>query len=136
MRRLYFFFAIALLACSHKTADQQLIDAADPAASWMATLQLTGEKWLDNSVPSSFVRATIGAAQKAFDKTSGTIAQSQARKELRDEIKRELETARAAAGDLQQAIEKNDRRTATGAVRRFAEASAALQRLQQQKNRE
>ena len=42
MRRLYFFFAIALLACSHKTADQQLIDAADPAASWMATLQLTG----------------------------------------------------------------------------------------------
>ena len=134
MSRRYVFCATLLLAaCSHNTPDQQLIEAADPAASWVATLQLAGENWLANSAPTSFVRATIGSALKAFDKTGKTIAQSQARRELREEIRRPLEVAQAAAGDLDHAIEKGDRRAAAEAVRRFAEASAALRHVQRQK---
>ena len=134
MRRHLILAAILLVAaCSHKSEDEKLLDAADPAASWTGALQLAAEKWLANSVPSSFARATVDAADKAFDKTDKAIAQSQARQELRDSIKRQLEVAQAAAGDFKQAIEKNDRHTVVECALRFAAASAALQQIEDQK---
>jgi len=90
-------FAILLIAACSKKPDQELHEVA----SWSATLHLTAEKWLANSVPSSFARATIDAATKTFDK-----AQSVDRTQL-DNLK-------AASGDFKQAIEKNDRRLRRG----------------------
>lgn len=135
MRRLCLFLAIALIAaCSHKSEDEKLLDAADPAASWSATLQLAAEKWLGNSVPSSFARATIDAAGKAFDKTGKQVAQSQGSQKLRDAIKVQLDNVQAAAGDFKQAIEKNDRRAVAACAHRFGQATQALQRLADQKD--
>ena len=129
------FLAIALIAaCSHKTADEKLLDATDPVASWSATLQLAAERWLGNSVPSSFARATVDAATKEFDKTGKEVAQSQASQRLRDAIKVQLDNLHAAAGDFKQAIEKNDRRAVAACAHRFAEANQALQQLENQKD--
>ena len=137
MPRLFVCLAIALIAaCSHKTADEKLLDAADPVASWSATLQLASETWLANSVPSSFARATVDAARKEFDKTGKEVAQSQARQQLRDAIKVQLDNLQAAAGDFKQAIEKNDRRTVAACAHRFGEANQALQQLENQKDRQ
>jgi hypothetical protein len=134
MRRYCLFLAIALVAaCSHKSEDEKLLDAADPAASWSATLQLAAEKWLGNSVPSSFARATIDAADKALDKAGKAVAQSEGSRQLRDAIKVQLDNIQAAAGDFKQAVEKNDRRTVAACAHRFAEANQALQKLQDQK---
>ena len=124
---------ILLVACTHKTPEQKLLDDVDSAVSWVGTLQFAGEKWLSNSVPSSFVRATVDGAKKDFDKTTKTIAKSPARKELRDSIGNQIELAQAAAEHVKEAIEKNDRRTVAKAVRQFAIASAALQQLEQNK---
>jgi hypothetical protein len=133
MRRHHLFCAILLIAaCGHKTPDQKLLEAADPAASWSATLQMTAESWLGNSVPRSFVRATVAAAKKAFDQTGKDVAQSQGRQELRDAIKRQLDIARAASGDFKQALQKNDRVVIAGCARRFAEVHSALQQLEDQ----
>ena len=74
MRRHYVLCAILLIvACGHKTPDQKLLEAADPAASWSATLQMTAETWLANSVPRSFVRATVDAPTKAFQHTGEEV---------------------------------------------------------------
>lgn len=135
MRRHFVFFAIAILAaCGHKTPDEKLLDAADPVASWSATLQLAAERWLGNSVPSSFARATVDAATKAFDKTGKEVAQSQASGHLRNAVKVQLDNLQAAAGDFKQAIEKNDRRTVAACAHRFGEANRALQQLEDQKD--
>jgi hypothetical protein len=137
MRRHFVFLAVALIAaCSHKTPDEKLLDAADPAASWSATLQLAAEKWLTNSVPSSFARATVEAATKEFDKTGKEVAQSQASQQLRDSIKVQLDNLQAAAGDFKQAIEKNDRRAVAACRQRFAEANQALQQLEDEKSQQ
>ncbi|HEY8133609.1 MAG TPA: hypothetical protein VII12_17155 [Thermoanaerobaculia bacterium] len=125
---------LPLAACSHKTAEQKLLEDVDPTASWVATLQLAGEKWLANSVPTSFVRGCVGGAEKEFDKTSKTIGKSPARRNLRDEISAQIEIARAAAGHLKEAVEKNDRLAVADSVKRFAASSAALHRLEQQKD--
>jgi hypothetical protein len=136
MRRRHLCCAILLIAaCSHKTPDQKLLEAAEPAASWTAALQMTAEKWLGNSVPSRFVRATVDAANAAFDKTESDAAQSDARQELRDAIKRQLEIAQAASGDFKQAVGNNDRRVVANCARRFAAAHSALQQLEDQKDR-
>src|SRR5437762_13266303 len=96
-----YFFAIALLAaCSHKTAEEQLLKDFEPVKSWAATVQFAGEKWTANSVPTAFVRATIDAAEKEFDKAAKTIDESKARKDLRDQLRDELEASRAAAERL------------------------------------
>lgn len=137
MRRRRLWCAILLIAaCSHKTPDQKLLAAAEPAASWIATLQMAAEKWLGNSVPSRFVRATVDAANAAFDKTGKEIAQSDARQELRQAIKRQLEVAQAASGDFKQAVVKNDRRVVANCAQRFAAAHSALQQLEDEKDRQ
>jgi hypothetical protein len=97
--------AIALLtACSHKTPEEQLLEAFGPAKSWAATLQFAEERWTANSVPSAFVRATIAAAEKDFDKTAAAIDKSQARKDLRDHLRHQLASSRAAAERLRRKL--------------------------------
>jgi hypothetical protein len=86
-------------ACSQPTADE--------ASSWIATLQFTGEKWLSNSVPTSFVRATIDCADKALAKVSDP------------KVTGEVSEARAAAQSMRQAIDKNDRIAVANLVKRF-----------------
>ena len=116
MRRPFVLCAIVLVAaCSQKPDPKTL-------ASWSATLQLAAERWLTSSVPSSFVRATVKAARKEFDSAADDD-------QFRDVVK-QLD---AASGNLTQAIEKNDRRTVAECARRFAAATAALQKMKDQK---
>jgi hypothetical protein len=134
-RHLVLFFCVAIAACGHKTPEQKLLDTIDPADSWIATLQLTGEKWLANSVPTRFVRSTVDAAKKDFEKVGKALDQSDAPRPMILTVRHQLEVATAAAGDVSQAVQKNDRRTVEMSVRRFAAAHAALQQLQNQKSR-
>jgi hypothetical protein len=80
---------VALAACGGEKPDQA-------AGSWSATLQMTAEKWLDNSVPSRFVASTCDAADKALEKFSGP----------------EIDKARAASSKLKEAVQRGDRRAA------------------------
>lgn len=119
-----------LAACGSKSAEQKLVEDADSAISWTAALQMTGEKWLANSVPSSFVRASIEAAQKEFQKTSKAVAESPADKHLRDAIAAQLEVSRRAADDLKQATEQRDRHRVAEAAARFHAAYEALHAIE------
>ncbi|PYQ53876.1 MAG: hypothetical protein DMF59_00605 [Acidobacteria bacterium] len=92
--------ALLLAACSRKSPDEQLIKQFDSVKSWSATVQFAGEKWRANSVPAFFMRATIAAAEKDYDAAARSIDQSRARKELRDQFRRELDAARASAQRL------------------------------------
>jgi hypothetical protein len=130
-RRLDFLFCLTLAACVHKTPEQKLLDTIDPANSWIATLQFAGEKWLTNSVPTRFVHTTVAAANKDFDKVGKSLDQSDAPRAMVDTVRHELQVAIAAAGDVNRAVEKGDRRTVAISVRRFAAAHAALQQLHQ-----
>ena len=120
MRR--FIVAILLIAACGKKPDQELQEVA----SWSATLQLTAEKWLNNSVPSSFARATIDAGTKSFDQAEKDFAQ-------KSPVRTQLDNLKAASGDFKQAIETNDRRAAAACARRFAESSRALKQLEESK---
>src|SRR5437762_4203378 len=101
---------LLLAACSSKSADEKLLDAIEPATSWVATLQFASEKWLGNSVPTRFVTAAVGGAQKELDKAEKSVERSQADKELRDKIRAQLEIANGAAGKLKSAVENGDRK--------------------------
>ena len=103
MRR-FLLAALLLGACSHKTPEEQLIKDFDKARSWSATVQFAGEKWHANSVPSSFMRSTIAAAEKEYDAAAKTIEESPARKELRDQLRRELDAAREVAQRLKREV--------------------------------
>ena len=97
--------AIALLvACSHKSPEEQLQKDFEPVKSWSATVQFAGQKFSANSVPASFVRATIDAAEKEYDKASKAIDASQAKKDLRDQLRHELESSRAEAERLKRRV--------------------------------
>ena len=96
--------ALLLAACGHKSPDEQLIQEFDSVKSWSATVQFAGEKWRVNSVPAFFMRATIAAAEKEYDAAATSIDQSRARKELRDQLRHELDAARASAHRLKQEL--------------------------------
>lgn len=96
LRRYGIVLLLLAAACSKQTADE--------ASSWIATLQFTGEKWLANSVPTSFVRATIESADKALEKNDDARAPK----------------AREAARAMEKAIEKNDRAAVANIVRQLA----------------
>jgi len=101
MRRHLLFALLLIAACSRTTADQ--------ASSWVATLQFTGEQWLAGRVPTSFVRATIDSGDRALQKMKAPVAPA----------------ARAAAEEMRQAIDRNDRAAVARLVKRFASLHAS-----------
>jgi hypothetical protein len=120
----------ALAACRQQSPEQKLLKDIDPAASWIATLQFAGEKWLANSVPTQFVRATVHAAQKDLKKTTRTVDQSQASQSLRDTVRHQIDAATAAAAVVDRAVQDDDRRTVAMSVQRFAAAHEVLRKLE------
>src|SRR5207253_2571121 len=83
-----------------KSPEEKLLKDVEPAVSWVATLQLAGEKWLGNSVPTRFVRAAASSAQKSFDRAKRSIERSPAKKELRDQLRQQIAISAAAAAKL------------------------------------
>jgi hypothetical protein len=105
-----------LLACAAPSPDEKLLDTARPAASWVATLRMTGEQWIANRVPKSFVQATVAAARKDLLDAAEDAAKSPAHPEARLPLQSLLHEARAAGSGLQRAVEAGDRPAAARAV--------------------
>jgi hypothetical protein len=118
--RAIFAAAALLAACRHQTPEQELVDKADPAGSWISTLQMTGEKWVANSVPTSFVKTTWQAAREDLEQTAQDAARSKARPEVRDPLRRLVAETRAAGFGLLHATEANDRSEAARQASRLA----------------
>lgn len=115
-----FVAAVLLAACRHQTPEQDLLDKADPAGSWISTLQMAGEKWIANSVPTAFVKTTWQAAREDLQQTARDAADSKARPEVRDPLRRLIAETRAAGFSLLQATEANDRPGAARQAGRLA----------------
>lgn len=123
--------AAAFFACQQKSPEEKLLKKIEPAGSWVATLQMTGEKWNANSVPTSFVRTSAGAARKAFDKASKEAAKAQANPALRAAARELIGEAQAAAAGLQSAVAANDRAAVARLVGRLAALQGRFERLTQ-----
>jgi hypothetical protein len=122
-------FAVAaslLLACAAQSPDETLLDAARPALSWVATLRMTGEQWIANSVPKSFVQATVAAARKDLLDVAEEAGKSKARPQARLPLQRLMHEARAVGFGLQRAVEAGDR---PGAARQVEQLEALQERL-------
>lgn len=112
--------AALLSACGHKTPEEELAGKADPAGSWIATLQMAGEAWIANRVPLSFVNTTWQAAREDLQQIAEDAAASKARPEVRDPFLRLVAGTRAAGFGLLQATEAGDRPAAARQAGRLA----------------
>ena len=110
-------------ACSQKPPDEKLLDDVKQAASWAASLQLIGEKWLANSVPSAFVKNSADAARKSIEKTAKQIDQSPASADLRQALRRDTVEVMQAAEQMEAAVDKGDRSGVERATRRLEAAA-------------
>ncbi|HKH47980.1 MAG TPA: hypothetical protein VKM72_25255 [Thermoanaerobaculia bacterium] len=99
----------AFLACQPKSPEEELLTKVEPVGSWIATLEMTGQKWTANSVPTSFVRNSTSAARKQLEKAAKEATKSPARPEVRLPLQRVIAEAEAASAGLRQAVEANDR---------------------------
>ena len=106
--------AASSLACSSKPPKEKLLDTAQTASSWIATLRMTGEQWGGNSVPTSFVETTVKAARSELEQEADDAAKSKAPPEMRDPFRQIVTEARDVGKRLSQAAEENDR---SGAAR-------------------
>ena len=100
---------VVLLACQEKSPEQELLKKVEPVGSWLASLEMAGQKWNANSVPTSFVKSTTSAARKELEKAAEDAAKSRARPEIRNPLRQILAEAQAANAGLRQAVEANDR---------------------------
>jgi hypothetical protein len=120
------------LACSSQSPQEKLLDTAQTASSWIATLRMTGEQWAANSVPTSFVTTTVKAAREDLEKEADDAAQSKAPPEVRDPFHQIVTAAQDAGKRLSRAAEKNDRPGAAREVGRLAALQANLEALRKQ----
>ncbi|MFL6260973.1 MAG: hypothetical protein ACJ76Y_14800 [Thermoanaerobaculia bacterium] len=120
------------LACSSQSPEEKLLDQAKTAASWIATLRMTGEQWGANSVPTSFVETTVKAARSDLEKEADDAAKSKAPPEVRDLFRQIVTEAEAAGKRLGQAAEANDRPGAAREVGRLAALQGQIEALQKQ----
>jgi hypothetical protein len=122
----------ALLACQSRSPEEELVQQARPAGSWLATLRWTGEQWAANSVPESFVRTTSAKAGKDLDKLADAAKTSKARPEVRQPLQSILGEGKAAGAALEKAVETDDRPGVTKQVQRLAALQARFNDWQQQ----
>jgi hypothetical protein len=122
--------AAVLLACQPKSLEDDLLKKVEPVGSWLASLEMTGEKWAANSVPTSFVRNITGVARKQLEKAAEEARRSRARPTLRNPLRQILAEARAANAGLRQAVAANDRRRLAREVARLAGLHTRFEALQ------
>jgi 3-hydroxyisobutyrate dehydrogenase-like beta-hydroxyacid dehydrogenase len=115
-----------LLACSSQSPTEKLLDTAKPAGSWIATLRMTGERWIANSVPESFVKATVDEARDDLGKVVDEAGKSPAPAAARLPLQRLLHAARAAGFGLEKAVKAGDRPGAARQVGRLAALQGEL----------
>jgi hypothetical protein len=120
-----------IAACSHQSPEEKLLDAVDPATSWIATLDLASESWLGNRVPATFVRESLKSAKKELEKAHMVVDSSKADAHLRDSVRAQLRIADDAAAELGGAIQRNDRAAVARAKSRFAASYAALHDIEE-----
>ncbi|HTG36882.1 MAG TPA: hypothetical protein VLB76_28525 [Thermoanaerobaculia bacterium] len=118
--------ATLCLACASKSPQEKLLDATKPAASWIATLRMTGERWNANSVPASFVKATAGKAVDELGAVAEEAGKSPVPPEVRLPLQRLMTAARAAGSGLERAVEAGDRPAAARQVARLAALEGEL----------
>jgi hypothetical protein len=124
--------ASLLLACAAQSPDEKLLDTARPAVSWVATLRMSGEQWIANSVPKSFVKATVAEARKDLLDAAEEAAKSPARPAARLPLQRLLHEARARGFGLARAAEADDRPAAAREVEQLAALQDRLAAWQRQ----
>jgi hypothetical protein len=107
-------------ACASKSPQEKLLDAARPAASWIATLRMTGERWGANSVPASFVKATTAKARDELASVAEEAEKSPVRPEVRLPLQNLMTEARAAGSGLERAVAAGDRPAVARQVGRLA----------------
>lgn len=120
---------LILAACQSKTPEEQLLKAVQPVSSWMASLEMTGQKWNANSVPASFVRTTTAAARKEIEKATDEAEKSSARPGLRDPIRSLLAEAKDASSSLLLSVDRGDRSGVAREVHRFTVLHARFEAL-------
>jgi len=101
----------------------------DPVGSWLATLEMTGQKWGANSVPTSFVKSTTSVAGKQLEKAAREVDRSRARPGVRSPLQRLIAEAGAANAGLRQAVEASDRRRLAEEVGRLGGLRARFEAL-------
>jgi hypothetical protein len=118
--------SLCCFACASKSPQEKLLDAAQPAASWIATLRMTGERWNANSVPASFVKATVGKARDELSSVAEEAEESPVRPEVRLPLQRLMTEARVAGSALERAVEAGDRPAVARQVGRLAALAGEL----------
>jgi len=121
--------AAVLLACQPKSPEEDLLKKVEPVGSWLASLEMTGQKWAANSVPTSFVRNMTSSARKQLDKAAEEAGRSTARPALRDPLRKILAEARTANAGLRQAVATNDRQRLAQEVAGLAGLRTRLETL-------
>jgi hypothetical protein len=113
-------------ACASKSPREKLLDAAKPAASWIATLRMTGERWDANSVPASFVKATVDKARDELASVAEEAKKSPLPPEARLPLQRLMTEARAAGSTLERAVAAGNRPEVARQVGRLAALAGEL----------
>lgn len=119
------------VGCGSQPPVQKLVKDLQPVGSWLATLQMTAEKWGTNSVPAHFARDTAKAADKQLERAAATADESPTPTALREPLRRLIAESRAAAGDFQRVVAAGDRRRAGAAATRFHALSDAFDKWKQ-----
>jgi hypothetical protein len=119
-----------VLACQAKSPEEKLLKTVEPAGSWIGTLEMTGQKWGANSVPTSFVRSTTKVARKQLEKMGEEAAGSAARPAVKIPWQRLIAETGSACAGLRQSVEVNDRGRLAREVARLGALRARFTALQ------
>jgi len=122
---------VLAIACVSQSPAQKLVKDVEPTGSWLATLQMTAEKWSANSVPAHFARDTTKAAAKQLEKAAATADESPAPRALREPLRRLIAESRTAARDFQRVVAAGDRRRAGAVAARFHALGDAFDKWKQ-----
>jgi hypothetical protein len=113
-RILAVFAATMLIACASDS--KKLTQHVDKSASWLATVDVTTDAWIHNSVPARFAERTLEEAHAHLAKAVQSVKGLDVNAADRARTLAALQLATESASEMADAVRRRDRRSA--AVRR------------------
>ena len=122
---------LIVVAAGCKSPEKKAAEQLKTVDSWAATAQLTGQSWLDGSVPTVYARQTFEAAKSAMRQSEQRLARTQLRADERDDLMAALREREGVVELMRSGVEANDRGVVALQLRRLADFGHGLTALAQ-----
>lgn len=117
-----------LTACSSQSSGDKVVKEVVTIASWTHTVQMVGDAWLHDDVPTSYAKHTLSQAQEKLQKEAEKLAKIDATQK-HPQVLQQLKQLEDTVAQMSKAVERNDRAVVSQQMQQLSTEAQSMDKL-------